>query len=62
MLGYFVDLGVKTKSQPLTHIALTPFDPVWQVDPLAPDYAGLQSYLQSVLFPPAPSASPDPGQ
>jgi LCP family protein required for cell wall assembly len=62
MLGYFVDLGVKTKSQPLTHIALTPFDPSWPVDPLAPDYPGLQSYLQSVLFPPAPSTSPDAEQ
>jgi LCP family protein required for cell wall assembly len=61
MLGYLVDLGLKTKSQPLVHIALTPFDPAWPVDPLAPDFVGLQGYLQSVLFPPPP-ASPDSGQ
>jgi len=62
MLGYFVELGLKTKSLPLVHIALTPFDPTWPVDPLAPDYAGLQRYLQSVLFPPVPSSTPEPGQ
>jgi len=62
MLGYFVDLGMKTKSLPLSHIALTPFDPAWPVDPLAPDYLGLQGYLQSVLFPPVPSATPIPEQ
>nr|KGA06671.1 MAG: hypothetical protein GM42_3325 [actinobacterium acMicro-1] len=54
MLGYFVELGMKTKSQPLTNIALTPFDPTWPLDPLAPDYLGLQGYLQSVLYPPPP--------
>jgi len=63
MLGYFVDLGLKTKSQPLVHIALTPFDPEWPVDPLAPDYVGLQGYLNSVLFPsPSPSPSPESGR
>jgi hypothetical protein len=62
MLGYFVELGLKTKSLPLVHIALTPFDPTWPLDPLAPDYAGLQAYLQSVLFPLIPSSTPEPGQ
>lgn len=56
MLGYFVELGMKTKSQPLTNIALTPFDPTWPLDPLAPDYLGLQGYLQSVLYPPPPAS------
>ena len=58
MLGYFVDLGLKTKKQPITHIAATPYDPVWPVDPVNPDIAGFQAYLQSVLFPPPPTATP----
>lgn len=57
MLGYFVDLGLKTKKLPVTHVALTPYDPAWPVDPLAPDYAGLQGYLHSVLWPPTPTES-----
>jgi hypothetical protein len=62
MLGYFVELGLKTKSQPLEHIALTPFYPSWPVDPLAPDYPGLQGYLKSILFPPPPVTPPASGQ
>jgi LCP family protein required for cell wall assembly len=60
MLGYFVDLGLKTQSLPITHIAVTPFDPTFAVDPLDPDFAGLQTYLQSVLFPPLATESPAP--
>ena len=60
MLGYFVDLGLKTKALPITHIAVTPYDPTFAVDPLDPDFVGLQAYLQSVLFPPPVTESPLP--
>lgn len=47
MLGYFVQLGLKTKSQPVTAIELVP--PA--VDPEHPDYDVVKSLVQEGLFP-----------
>jgi LCP family protein required for cell wall assembly len=47
MLGYFVQLGMKTKSQAVKTIELTP--PA--VDPEAPDYDVVHSLVQQGLFP-----------
>ncbi|MWV50595.1 LytR family transcriptional regulator [Rathayibacter sp. VKM Ac-2803] len=47
MLGYFVQLGLKTKSQPVQAIELVP--PA--VDPEDPDYDVVHSMVQDGLFP-----------
>jgi anionic cell wall polymer biosynthesis LytR-Cps2A-Psr (LCP) family protein len=60
MLGYFVDLGMKTKELPITHIELTPYYEPFPVDTEYPDYASIQAYINSVIHPPAPTESPSP--
>lgn len=57
MLGYFVELAVKSRSQPLTTIELTPEG---GVDPENPDFAYIQQLVQTKLHPPVPSGSPTP--
>lgn len=47
MLGYFVQLGLKTKSQPVKAIELVPPS----VDPEDPDYDVVHSLVQEGLFP-----------
>jgi LCP family protein required for cell wall assembly len=58
MLGYFVDLGMKTREAPMTKIALTPANTDFPVDTEYPDYASIQAYIQQVLYPPAPTETP----
>lgn len=60
MLGYFVDLGLKTKELPITHIELTPYFEPFPVDTEFPDYASIQAYINSVVHPPEPTESPSP--
>lgn len=60
MLGYFVDLGLKTKKVPITHIELTPYYEPFPVDTEYPDFASIQAYINSVIHPPAPTESPSP--
>jgi len=57
MLGYFVELGLKAKNQPLVRIELTP-NGDFPVDTEFPDYKAIRKYITSVLHPPSPSASP----
>lgn len=47
MLGYFVQLGLKTKSQPIETIELAPPE----VDPEDPDFDVVHSLVQEGLFP-----------
>ncbi|MCJ1695091.1 LCP family protein [Rathayibacter caricis] len=47
MLGYFVQLGLKTRSQPIESVELTP--PT--VDPEDPDYDVVRSMVHEALFP-----------
>jgi LCP family protein required for cell wall assembly len=58
MLGYFVELGLKAKNQPLVRVELTPANADFPVDTEFPDYKAIQKYITSVLHPPTPSASP----
>ena len=58
MLGYFVDLGMKTRALPPTKIALTPANPDFPVDTEFPDYPAIQAYINQVLYPPTPRATP----
>ena len=58
MLGYFVDLGLKTKELPINKIELTPNFEAFPVDTEYPDYAGIQAYIQSVIHPPEATPSP----
>ena len=60
MLGYFVDLGLKTKKQPITHVELTPYYEPFPVDTEFPDFAGIQAYINSVIHPPEPTETPAP--
>ena len=54
MLGYFVDLGTKTKALPVTNVALTP--PA--IDPEAPDYTAIRSMIQAALVPATATPAP----
>lgn len=56
MLGYFVDLALKGKGQPVTAIDLTPAN---GVDEFHPDWDGVHGLVQSTLHPPSPT--PDAG-
>ena len=53
MLGYFTDLGAKTKQLPISRVALTP--PT--VDPAKPDYARIHDLIATALSP-APTTTP----
>jgi LCP family protein required for cell wall assembly len=56
MLGYFVNLASKTKSQPLGTVELVPEN---DVDPEDPDYEHIRQLIDTALAPP-PSATPSP--
>ena len=60
MLGFFVDLGLKTKELPINHIELTPYYEPFPVDTEYPDYAGIHGYVYSVIHPPEPTETPAP--
>lgn len=53
MLGYFVDLGMKTRAQPVTKLELVP--PV--IQPAKPDYPQIHQLVREALAPaPAPTS------
>jgi LCP family protein required for cell wall assembly len=58
MLGYFVELGMKTRSLPMTRISLTPANTDFPVDTEFPDYPAIQAYINQVLYPPTPTETP----
>ena len=61
MLGYFVDLGMKTRTLPMTRISLTPASVEFPVDTEYPDYPAIQAYINQVLYPPVPTETPAAG-
>lgn len=54
MLGYFVDLSMKTKALPIDNIELVP--PL--VDPQDPDYEAIRALVAEELAPPTPAPEP----
>lgn len=58
MLGYFVDLGMKTRTLPMGHVELTPVNADFPVDTEYPDYAAIQAYIRQLLYPPTPEPTP----
>ena len=56
MLGYFVDLGMKTRTQQVTQLELVP--PT--IDPTDPDYTQIHRLVEQALSPVAASPSPSP--
>ena len=60
MLSHFVDLGVKSQQLPVTKIELTPYYEPFPVDVEYPDYSSIQAYIDSVIHPPTPTATPTP--
>jgi LCP family protein required for cell wall assembly len=57
MLGYFVELGLKAKNQPLVRVELTPNNADFPVDTEYPDYKSIQKYISTLLHPATPSPS-----
>lgn len=55
MLGYFVTLAEKARTIPITRVELIPAN---GVDPQEPDYAWINSMIQTALYPPTPTATP----
>lgn len=55
MLGYFVDLGLKSKEQPVTSFDLVPQN---GIDDREPDFAYIRDLVQQMLHPPTPTATP----
>ncbi|HEY1105474.1 MAG TPA: LCP family protein [Agromyces sp.] len=49
-LGYFVNLGMKTKEQPMQHVELTPDN---GIDPTDPDYEYIRQLVHDAVVPPA---------
>jgi LCP family protein required for cell wall assembly len=58
MLGYFVQLGLKTKSLPLTHAELTPASETFPVDTEFPDYPAIRAYIQNLIHPSTSTPTP----
>jgi LCP family protein required for cell wall assembly len=58
MLGYFADLGVKSKSHPSPSIVLSPTPA--GIDQFTPDIAYVHELIQKMLHPPTPTAKPSP--
>jgi hypothetical protein len=56
MLGYFVELAIKAKKQPVTSIELTPQG---GIDDRNPDYDKVHQIVQQALYPPTPSPTPE---
>mgnify|MGYP003477107342 CR=1 FL=1 len=57
MLGYFVELAVKSRALPVHTIELTPEG---GVDPDHPDFEYIRQLVQSALHPPVPTDTPAP--
>lgn len=51
MLGYFVNLASKSRTQPISRIEITPAN---GFDPDDPDFAAIHSSVQDLLWPPTP--------
>lgn len=56
MLGYFIDLGMKTRKLPVRNLELVP--PL--IDPTAPDYEQIHALVREAITPPTPTPSPSP--
>lgn len=54
MLGYFADLGIKSKKQKVTTIELTPAN---NVDQFTPDIGYVHDLVHKALHPPSPSST-----
>jgi len=52
MIGYFAELALKSKEEPITTIELTPED---GVDPADPDFAYVRELVDTALHPPTPT-------
>jgi LCP family protein required for cell wall assembly len=57
MLGYFVELGLKTKELPINRIQLTPYFEPFPVDTEYPDYESIRNYIGGQIYPPEPVAT-----
>ncbi|MET4639093.1 LCP family protein [Mycetocola sp. 2940] len=56
MLGYFTNLAMKSKEQPISSVELTPANNVDQDDP---DFRQIRALIQADLNPPTPTATPE---
>ena len=54
MLGYFVELALKTKELPITNIELTPAS---GIQPEEPDFDKIRSMVDAALHPASPAPS-----
>ncbi|WP_460774796.1 LCP family protein [Microbacterium sp. GXF7504] len=57
MLGYFVDLGIEAKDQPVQTLDLIPQN---GIDDRDPDFAYIHELVQQLLHPPVPTETPTP--
>ncbi len=55
MLGYFTNLAMKSKEQPITSVELTPANGVDQDDP---DFEQIRTLIRADLYPPEPTETP----
>lgn len=58
MFSHFITLAAKTRELPVIHIELTPESDTIPTDPLYPDYATIQAFIQSAIHPPV-EATPE---
>ena len=58
MFSHFITLAAKTRELPVIHIELTPESDTIPTDPLDPDYATIQAFIQSAIHPPV-AATPE---
>ncbi|MCP2031660.1 LCP family protein required for cell wall assembly [Okibacterium sp. HSC-33S16] len=55
MLGYFTNLAMKSKEQPVSSVELTPANGVDQDDP---DFSAIRELVRADLYPPTPTETP----
>lgn len=58
MLGYFVNLALKTKELPITNVELVPAN---GVDPMDPDWDYIRSLIEPAVYPPTPEPTEGEG-
>jgi polyisoprenyl-teichoic acid--peptidoglycan teichoic acid transferase len=56
MLGYFVDLAMKTRDLPIVSVELVPAN---GIDPADPDWAYIRSLVDAAVYPPTETPAPE---
>lgn len=58
MFGTLADLALKSRESGFTGVSFTPYSKQFKIDPHDPSYAKIQAYIQTLIHPVTPTATP----